>query len=261
MIVIPAGEYTMGSAAGEPGHTAREDPQHRVRIGYALAVSMFPIVVGEFSKFVEETYYDAGNSCITIESGESKERAGRTWRDPGFPQTMISPVTCVDFAAASAYVAWLSKKTGQNYRLLSEAEYEYANRAGTTTAYWWGDDVNAACAYANGYDLDAVPWKTPAMPINCHDGYAYAAPVGKFKANAFGLFDTTGNVASWTADCWNETYAGAPTDGSARATGDCGSRVLRGGSFPSVNLRAASRGKDPVSYVGAHHGLRVARTL
>ena len=261
MIVIPAGEYTMGSAVTELGHVPREGPHHRVRIGYALAVSMFPIVVGEFAKFVDETHYDAGDSCITIEVGEFMQRSGRNWREPGFPQTMINPVTCIDFNAASAYVAWLATKTGQNYRLLSEAEYEYANRAGTTTAYWWGNDGSATCGFANGLDLDAMPYKSAAMPFNCHDGFAYTARVGSFKANGFGLFDTTGNVASWTADCWNDSYAGAPTDGAARVTGDCSNRVLRGGSFASVNLRSASRGKDPVTYVGVHHGFRVARTL
>ncbi len=261
MVAIPAGEFTMGSSATEAGHTAREAPRHRVRIGYPLAVSMFPIIVGEYTEFVADSHHESSGSCITLESGEFKSRKERNWRDPGFPQKMISPVTCIDFNDATAYARWLSKKTGQSYRLLSEAEYEYANRAGTTTAYWWGDDGNASCAYANGFDLDAEPWgKSPAR-FACHDGYAFTAPVGSFKPNAFGLYDTAGNVASWTADCWNETYAGAPKDGSANTAGDCGERALRGGSFPSVNLRSASRGKDPVGYVGVHHGFRVARIL
>ena len=261
MVVIPAGEFTMGSPATETGHMPREGPRHRVRIGYALAVSMFPIIVGEYDRFVAESKHESGGSCITLESGEFKSRKGRNWRDPGFPQKMISPATCIDFNDATAYARWLSKKTGQSYRLLSEAEYEYANRAGTTTAYWWGDDGNASCEYANGFDLDAEPWGKSSTRFACHDGYAFTSPVGSFKPNAFGLYDTAGNVASWTADCWNETYAGAPKDGSANTAGDCGERVLRGGSFPSVNLRSASRGKDPVGYVGVHHGFRVARTL
>ena len=261
MVVIPAGEFTMGSPATEPGHMPREGPRHRVRIGYSLAVSMFPIIVGEYDRFVAETQHKSGGSCITLESGEFKARDGRDWQNPGFPQKAISPVTCIDFNDATAYARWLSKKTGQSYRLLSEAEYEYANRAGTTTAYWWGDDGNASCEYANGFDLDAEPWSKSPTRFDCHDGYAFTSPVGKFKPNAFGLYDTAGNVASWTADCWNETYTGAPKDGSANTAGDCGQRMLRGGSFPSVNLRSASRGMDPAGYVGVHHGFRVARNL
>ena len=261
MVVIPAGEFTMGSLAAEPGHLPGEGPRHRVRIGYALAVSMFPIIVGEYDRFVAETKHESGGSCITLESGEFKSRKERNWRDPGFPQKMISPVTCIDFNDATAYTRWLSKKTGQSYRLLSEAEYEYANRAGTTTANWWGDDSNAGCAFANGFDQDAQSSIPSSIASTCHDGHAFTAPVGSFKANGFGLFDATGNVSSWTSDCWNETYAGAPANGSANITGDCSMRILRGGSWASVSLRSAVRRNYPIGYVGVRHGFRVARIL
>ena len=259
MVVIPAGEFTMGSAATEPGHMRNEGPRRRVRIGYPLAVSMFPIIVGEYTAFVAESGHKSAGSCATLESGQFKSHPGRDWRDPGFPQVMISPVTCIDFSDATAYVAWLSKKTGRNYRLLSEAEYEYANRAGSTTAYWWGDDRDAACAFANGLDQDAQP-AFPSLPAGtCHDGFSTTSPVGKFKPNAFGLFDITGNVSSWTAECWSEDYARAPTDGSSNAASNCGRRILRGGSWASADLRSASRRGYPIGYAVARHGFRVAR--
>lgn len=261
MVVVPAGEFTMGSPDSEPGHMAAEAPRHRVRIGYPLAVSMFPIVWGEYALFVADTQRAPSGPCITIEDGTSATRPGRDWRTTGFPQTVRHPVTCVSYDDAVAYTAWLSRKTGHTYRLLSEAEYEYVERAGTTTAYWWGSDASAGCAYANGLDQDGQAARPGVAAIGCHDGYAFTAPVGTLKPNAFGLFDTAGNVASWTADCWNDGYAGAPVDGAAATRGDCKDRMLRGGSWASTSLRSASRGKDPAGYVGAHHGFRVARVL
>ena len=261
MLVIPAGEFTMGSPATEPGRMPNEGPRRRVRIGYPLAVSMFPIVVGEYTAFVAESGHKSAASCATLESGQFRSVEGRDWRNPGFPQTMISPVTCIDFNDATAYAAWLSKKTGRNYRLLSEAESEYANRAGTTTAHWWGDDHNAACEFANGLDQAAQAAIPSSTASTCRDGFAFTSPAGKFKPNAFGLFDTAGNVSSWTADCWSEDYARAPTDGSANAAGDCGTRMLRGGSWASGDLRAASRRGYPIGYAVARHGFRVARVL
>ena len=261
MIVVPAGDFTMGSPASEAGHTAREGPRHRVRIAYPLAVGMFEVANGEYAWFVSETGHVSGASCVTLENGRLNARAGRDWRNPGYPQTVTSPASCIDHDDAVAYVAWLSKKTGHTYRLLSEAEYEWADRAGAATAYAWGGDAAAGCAFSNGYDLDAQPYKGAPTPIACHDGYPVAAPLGKLKANAFGLFDMSGNVFSWTSDCWNPTYAGAPTDGAPNLRGDCSANVLRGASWLSVDLRAAARGHDRVGYVGVHHGLRVARVL
>ena len=260
MVVVPAGEFTMGSP-GTTGRTAPEGPRRRVRIGYPFAVSMFPVVFGEYALFVADTRRAPSKACIMIEGGKPVARPGRDWRYPGSPQNVRQPVTCVSYDDAVAYTDWLSRKTGHRYRLLSEAEYEYVNRAGTTTAYWWGDDPDAACAYANGLDQDGKAARPAATPIACHDGYAATSPVGSFKPNAFGLFDTTGNVASWTADCWTEDLSRAPVDGSANRGGNCRFRVSRGGSWASADLRSASRGKDPVIYVGADHGFRVARVL
>ena len=260
MVVVPAGEFTMGSPETEPGRSSDEGPRRRVRIGYPLAVGMFPVVVGEYARFIAETRHKSGVSCTTLVSGQFRSVEGRDWRDPGFPQTMDSPVTCVAFDDATAYAAWLSKNTGQKYRLLSEAEYEYANRAGTTTAYWWGNDIDAACAYANGLDQDARSTLPSSTAIACRDGHVFTSPAGRFKPNAFGLHDTSGNVSSWTADCYGD-YAAAPVDGSAVTGSNCGTRVLRGGAWASASLPPAARRGYPASWAVSRHGFRVARVL
>lgn len=263
MIVVPAGEYSMGSPATEYNHQSYEAPLHRVRIAYSFAVGKYPITVGEFARFVADSGYDAGDSCFTSEGGQ-QPRSGRSWRQPSFPQTNDHPAVCLNWNDAQAYVDWLAKKTGHKYRLLSEAEYEYVNRAGSQASYWWGEDQAAACLYANGADLDALT-HFPQMRANtaCHDGYVFTSPVGSFKPNPFGLYDITGNAWSWLADCWNETYVGAPTDGSADMRGDCGQRTLRRGSWSArvTILRSAQRIRYDVGMRVDDHGLRVARTF
>ena len=264
LIVIPPGEYAMGSADTEPNHQKSEGPRHRVGIAYAFAVGKYLVTVSEFARFAAETHYDAGDQCLTMEGGELDSRTGRDWRHVGFDQTENYPVLCMSYGDAEAYVAWLSKTTGHAYRLLSEAEAEYVNRAGSSTAYWWGDDPAGACAYANGADLDAKA-RLPQLSANtaCHDGYVFTSPVGAFKPNPFGLYDTTGNAWSWTADCANDSYAGAPTDGSPNLAGDCSQHVLRGGSKLNdpTYLRAARRIWHLNSVRSFNHGFRVARTL
>ena len=163
------------------------------------------------------------------------------------------PAINVSWEDAQAYVAWLSRETGEEYRLLSEAEWEYVARAGTQTARYWGESETGQCRYANGRD----------DPISCSDGHAETAPVGSFEPNAFGLYDVLGNVYEWTDDCWNASYAGAPTDGRSWASGDCARRVLRGGSWDSepVNLRSALRELEPAGNRYYSIGFRLARTI
>lgn len=263
MVVIPAGEFTMGSPAGVIGRRSDEGPRRRIRIGHALAVSMFPITDGEYAWFVAATGHSSASKCITLESGRFAARGGRDWNSPGFAQTARSPATCIGFDDAAAYAAWLSSTTGQRYRLLSEAEYEYADRAGSSTAYWWGDSAAAACGVANGFDQDARQYSGAPAANTCHDGHVFTAPLDQSKPNPFGLYDMAGNVASWTADCWNRSHAGAALDGSARITGDCRSRVVRGGSWASgaAELRSASRARGAARQADARHGFRVARDL
>jgi formylglycine-generating enzyme len=249
---IPAGHFEMGSPKSEKGRYADESPVHEVAIS-AFALSKYDVTRGEFAAFVKDTKYDAGNSCNTFETGGWESHDGRSWRDPAFRQTDRDPVVCVSLIDVDAYAEWLGKKTGHRYRLPSEAEWEYAARAGTTSARFWGDDPDQACAYANVGDRTARKEIASASTWtihDCTDGYAYTSPVGSFKPNAFGLYDMLGNVWQWTADCYHKSYKGAPRDGSAWTSGACELHACRGGAWliEPDNVRSASRVRDyPVS--------------
>ncbi len=264
MIVVPAGSYEMGSPISEAGRSNREGPVHRVTIAKPFAVGVYEITRGEFQQFAEATGYPAGNSCLTFEEGKVDGRSDRHWRDPGFAQTDQHPVVCVSWQDAQAYVRWLSQETGQGYRLLSEAEWEYVARAGTRTAWYWGEKASGQCAYANGADKTlARRWGVKLPSIDCNDGYAFTSPVGVYGANAFGLHDVLGNVWEWVQDCWNDSYAGAPVDGKAWESGDCSRRMVRGGSWLSGPelVRLAFRFRHNPGSRGGSHGFRLARTL
>jgi formylglycine-generating enzyme required for sulfatase activity len=248
MVVVPPGSFTMGSPSNEKGRDDDEGPQHVVTIVNAFAVGKFTVTVDEFAEFVKATGYDAGSKCFTFEEGKTEERSGRSFRNPGFPQTGAHPAVCLDWNDAKVYAAWLSKKIGKPYRLLTEAEWEYTARAGTTTDYWWGDDVgkgNANCAGCGSQ------WDNKQ-----------ASPVGSFKPNAFGLYDMHGNVSQWVEDCIHRDYVGAPSDGSTWSSGDC-QHVVRGGSWygnPRF-LRSAERYGSAIDRSSSTTGFRVARTL
>ena len=259
MVVVPEGSFRMGSPESEEGRWDDEGPVHRVAIGYRLAVGVHEVTRGEFARFVEATGRSMGNVCWAWEGDEWKERSGRHWRNPGFGQTDGHPVVCVSWDDAKAYVRWLSGETGEAYRLLSESEWEYVARAGTGTARYWGESERGQCRYANGADASTdFGWRT-----GCNDGHARTSPVGSYEANGYGLHDVLGNVWEWVEDCWNDSYRGAPEDGSAWVSGDCERRVLRGGSWINrpENLRSAERGRNTSGYRSNNFGFRVARTL
>ncbi|HEX2825014.1 MAG TPA: formylglycine-generating enzyme family protein [Burkholderiales bacterium] len=268
MVNLPAGRFLMGAA---PGEEARENlaaefrkrsrPQRTVEIR-AFRAGRAEVTRGEYRAFAEATGRK-GDGCFAWNGREFEPDARRDWRTPGYAQDDGHPATCVSWEDASAYVAWLSSRSGKRYRLLSEAEWEYAARAGSTTPRFWGADANAACAYANGADRStqarvafAAEWN--AAP--CDDGHAYTAPVGSFRPNAFGLHDMLGNAAEWTQDCWNPDHGGAPADGSARTSGDCALRAVRGGSWEDapVGVRAAYRVGSPTTVRVWTRGFRVA---
>ena len=232
LVVVPAGSYQMGSPSSEEGRADDEGPVHRVTIAQPFAVGVYEVTFAEWDACV------SGGGCN-----------GHRPNDRGWGGRGRRPVINVSWEDARAYVAWLSRETGQRYRLLSEAEWEYVARAGTTTKYWWGDETgqNRANCYGCGSQWDSEQ----------------TAPVGSFRPNAFGLHDVHGNVWEWVQDCWNGNYAGAPGDGRAWEMGDCSRRVLRGGSWyvEPWYLRSALRIRGTAGNRGSGSGFRIARSL
>ncbi len=214
MVVVPAGRFEMGSPPSESGRDGDEGPQHEVAFDSPFAVGVY------------EVTFDEWDACVSNGGCGGYRPADQGWGRGG------RPVINVSWDDAQAYASWLSRETGEEYRLLSEAEWEYVARAGTVTRYWWGDGIGANRANCSG--------------DGCGEGYANTAPVGSFGANPFGLHDVHGNVWEWVEDCWHENYARAPSNGDAwlgGQGGDCSRRVLRGGSWynPPKNLRTALR--------------------
>ena len=205
LVVVPAGSYVMGSPTSDAEGHSSERPQHAVRIGAPFAVGVYEVTFAEWDACA------GAGGCGGYRPYDSGWGRGRR------------PVMNVSWEDAQAYVQWLSRETGQRYRLLTEAEWEYVARAGTTTGRYWGQTEAGQCRYANGGNAFAP----------CPDGHRFTAPVGSFQPNAFGLYDVLGNVLEWTEDCRNGDYSGAPTNGSAWQAGDCSLRVLRGGSWGS----------------------------
>ena len=265
LVVVPPGTYMMGSPSSEAGRHDHEGPVHRVVIGEPFGVGVKEVTRGEYGRFVRATGHSAGGQCWTYEDGKWEERGGRNWENPGYEQTDEHPVVCVNWGDAKAYVRWLSDETGEEYRLLSESEWEYAARGGSGTARYWGEGGAGQCRYANGGDKAVKrrygDWKWDVAL--CNDGHVHPAPAGSFGANGYGLHDVMGNVWEWVEDCWNGSYAGAPSDGSAWESGECSRRVRRGGSWllGPRNLRSANRYGRSAGGRDDNGGFRVARTL
>jgi formylglycine-generating enzyme required for sulfatase activity len=269
MAVIPLGSFTMGSPSNEKRREDDEGPQHTVTISHALAVGKFMVTVDQFADFVRETEYDAESECFVFKDGDWVQQPDSSYRNPPFSQTGLHPAVCLRWDAAKAYVSWLSKKTGKTYRLLTEAEWEYAARARTRPGcyprYFFGDNEDDMCRYGNGADQTAKKKNVAEKDwtfFHCSDGYAYTSPVGTFLPNGFGLYDMHGNAQHWLEDCWHDKYDGTPSDASAWTSGNCRLHVIRGGSWhgsPGL-LRAAHRywSNNSANYT---IGFRVARTL
>jgi formylglycine-generating enzyme len=260
--VIPAGSFTMGSQESEEGHEFGEI-QHNVTISNGFAMGRNPITKEEFRRFVSETGYNAKGKCFSMDAqGNPSESELYNWETPGFDQKDNEPVVCVNAVDAEAYANWLTRKTGKSYRLPSEAEYEYAARAGTTSARYWGESQDNGCEYANGDGYESQHVFKGKM-TKCNDGFIYTSPVGNYKPNVFGLNDMLGNVWVWLADCWHDSYSGAPENGTAWVEKSCVDRVMRGGSFISnyTSLRAAARHKAEATKRFHNYGIRIARDL
>ena len=275
MVVVPAGTFIMGSPESEKGRLRAvydeegtaitwtsidevelpveegqrlvvvEGPQRYVTIEFPFAVGVYEVTFDEWDACAR-----AGGCGGVIPDHEGWGRGRR-------------PVINVNWDEAQAYVRWLSQETGQEYRLPSEAEWEYVARAGTETARYWGETPANQCRFGNGADALALANNPEWRTVECSDGYAETAPVGSYEPNAFGLHDVLGNVWEWTQDCWNERYSGGPVDGSAWELGDCSTRVMRGGAWvnASAQLRSANRSRVPVEDRYSTGGLRVARSI
>lgn len=264
MVALPAGRFIMGVP---PGEEAREDlparistwsePMAEIAIGPGLAIGRFHVLRGEYAAFVAATGH-AGGPC-------DGDTPGLDWRNPGFPQTDRHPVVCVNLSDAAAYATWLSRRTGRRYDLPSEAQWEYAARAGTATARFWGDGRAEACAHANAADRtlrdsEPEPGDTTRY-FACADGHAATAPAGSFRANGFGLHDMLGNAWQWTRDCWQPHLRDMPRDGAPRMGGDCAQHAVRGGAwnYSPRYIRSGFRYGDAVTDRATSNGFRVIR--
>ena len=263
LVVIPAGEFRMGSPGSEEGRRDTEGPQLRVRVE-RFALGRYEVTRGEYAAFVAATGRD-GDRCRALNGTSWEWSDGASWRSPGFPQTDEDPAVCVSWDDARAYARWLSGETGRRYRLPSEAEWEYAARASTSTSRYWGAGPSGQCGNANGADAAGKQrFRGWTWAVSCNDGRVFTAPVGTFAANPFGLFDMLGNVWEWVEDCWHDSYQGAPSDARAwTSSGDCGRRVVRGGSWSTYAgyLRPGARFGSSTANRTYDQGFRVSRTL
>lgn len=273
LVVVPVGEFLMGSPDSESGRNAAEGPQHPVRITRPFALARNEISVAEFRRFVRESGYrsDAeqrGDSNAYDErTGRIVKRSDVSWDNDfqGGRAKSAEPVVHVSWNDAVAYAQWLSNVTGQRYRLPTEAEFEFALRAGTTTAYWWGDaHPSRVVGNLTGEGDRSRSKRTWAKAFaNYRDGFWGPAPVARFEANGFGLYDLGSNVSEWTEDCWHQNFLRAPEDGSAWVNRGCTKRVVRGGSWGSEpdQARSAYRLGVAADTGSARVGFRVAREL
>ena len=266
MVVLPPGDFLMGRDGGEQDRY--EGPVRRVSIDYPFAAGRFEVTNAQYRRFVDATgHRTAGSGCNAFFGNTVEPLPNTNWRDPGYgrPIRDDEPVACIRWSDAKAYVSWLSGHTGKKYRLLTEAEWEYAARAGTAGTFTWGEDPAAACRYGNIHDESgarAAP-ELPYGPPPCDDGFAGLSPVGRFEPNAFGLYDMIGNVWEWIEDCYEMPYPAAPADGSPQLATGCDRRGVRGGSWRTTieRQRPAFRGRDPEALTSQIFGMRVARTL
>ncbi|MCF6262065.1 MAG: SUMF1/EgtB/PvdO family nonheme iron enzyme [Xanthomonadales bacterium] len=273
MVVIPAGNFLMGSDTSVKGSSNSERPVHLITFARGFAMAQHEITVGEFMLFANDTQFlsDAerlGKSRVYDEdNGTIAEKEDVNWRHDFYGEVadLKLPVIHVSWADTSAYTAWLSENTNRTYRLPSEAEFEYSLRAGTLTDYWWGEDTpeEVVTNITGVRDKSASGRRWTDGFKRYKDGYWGPAPVASFVPNAFGLYDMGGNVSEWVEDCWHSSYVQAPTDGSAWVNPGCTRRVLRGASWSSApeQARSASRISAASSSRFSRVGFRVVRDL
>lgn len=272
MVSIRGGTFVMGAAPGEeerdgvpPNARGRSQPQRQVAVP-AFLMGRFEVTVDQFTEYQRATGHTIDAACWSEGiDGKRRQYRGITWRNPGFPQTGRDPVVCVNWFEARGYAGWLSQRTGKRYRLPSEAEWEYAARAGSKGTRPFAVDPSTICTRINFGDLslaDAYKHRRDAARYGvCSDGYAFTSPVGAFPPNPFGLHDTLGNAWEWMEDCWNPTHDGAAPDSKPRYTGECDKRVVRGGGWFNDPWRSTVtfRFRDSNGHNGNMLGFRLVR--
>lgn len=268
MVVVPAGSFTMGFDGGEPERY--EGPVRQVEVARKFAVGRYPVTNAQYRVFQQDTGHPP-SGCWMWDGRNARFDKQASWQDPGYgrPPGDAEPAACLNWKDANAYVTWLAKRTGQPYRLPSETEWEYLAWGGERRGrFAWGDRPEDACLHANVFDRSsaAAAPDSPLEPAACDDGYPDIAPVGQFRANAFGVYDIIGNIWEWQQDCYVMPYAAdAPRDGSPHILpgAACERRSVRGGSWNTgvERQRPTFRGRDPEDLSSQVFGLRVARDL
>ena len=268
---IPAGEFRMGlecppeEAAkrygGEANWYEPEQPAHRVKISRDYWLATTHVTREQFARFVKETNYRTVaevEGSAQVWTGQKFEKLpAHDWRMPGFQQGEDHPAVCVNHDDAIAFCQWLGKRENKTFRLPTEAEWEYAYRAGTTTGYFWGNNPDDGHSFANAGDLTAKEKFPEWTTFNWHDGFVFTSPVASFVPNAWKLCDMAGNAWEWTSDWFAPYTSDDQTDPRGPNAGD--KRVLRGGSWYGAPLscRAAYRSRVPTGYRGSNVGFRV----
>jgi formylglycine-generating enzyme required for sulfatase activity/class 3 adenylate cyclase len=264
MVVIPPGSFTMGVPQTEidrDGFSIGDSaPLHLVRVAQPFALGEFLVTRKQYAAFAAKTgHQGSGCSTLPLDGSARKFDPALSWRDPGFTQADDHPVVCVSWDDAVAYTSWLSKTTGRSYRLPSEAEWEYAARAGSTSGRYFGDA--SICEFANVRDRSKKLLYSTGQFVGCSGGFSNTSPVGSFPPNGFSLYDMLGNAWEWVEDCWGRSYVDAPADGAAREKAVCEARVRRGGGWNSDHRRFYNLGSRTWSlsyWREEHFGFRVA---
>lgn len=262
MMVLPPGESLIGSKPNEKGRAKNESPAFHVQLP-TYAIAKTEITREQFKYFVDQSGYNPLPGCWHFKTIAWSFDRNRSWENPGIAQSLDHPVICVNWNDAKSYTEWLSRTTGNHYRLPSEAEWEYAARGGSEQIFFWGSDVNQACQYANVYDLagDGILRSKWLQPVTCNDGAVLTRAVGQYKPNGHGLYDVIGNVMEWVDDCWFDLHDDENNGGESRRGGACLKRVQKGSNyqFTPESLRPAWRSSDEPIDRTIYTGFRVLR--
>ncbi len=273
MMIIPSGDFMMGATKEEfAGFMDRysifysdETPLHKVHV-QEFALAKADVTRAQFSVFVKDTGFKA-TGCQVYDGKTAHFDENADWRNPGFVQTEDDPVVCVSWNDAKRYIGWLNKKLHKQshvvYRLPTEAEWEYAARAGTEGKTYWADTRLDTCKFANVRDQSVNVVDPSAPHVECNDGFVYTSPVGMFAPNSWGLFDMLGNVYQWVEDCQHVGYSMPPLAGASLATPNCALRIRRGASWATIpfGIRSASRTGVKIDSRDNTHGFRLAADI